>query len=257
MPSLPPLTSILAKKNSFYIGKSRGGSSASIGKRMDNEVRHLLECLSVDVQFLIKNGLPLPSLPKGGCKTCGLQGKGYERRVPTFHKWTLAYLQDVTLVMRWRLLRSQFVVANKSLRLGTAIDDLAMTAGGDIVAIERKTGYADAVGTRKRDRPNHTFRITDSEGNTLVELPNTHHTEHRLQVAIGGVLLEDTLRRCAATDDQPMPVRTSVVYVAGESKVPDSQGRDLRAELNGVWLHNNGQMRRGASRVLQLLEPHK
>jgi len=249
MPDLPPLPSMVARNAPWFLKKSRGGSSASLGKRIDWEVRHLLQCVrDVDVQRIATSGEPFPRI-KGPCPSCGLTGSGYNRRTPMFHKWTRAYLADAHR-LGMRLYAAQIPVALRASRLGTEIDELATDVEGVVYAIERKTGYQDATG-KPRTRNPTPIRILDPQGSTVVaELPNTYHTLHRLQGAVGGLMLAETLRGMPIA---PVKIRTCVVYVSGKSRAPSSQGRDHDSSLQCVWLWSTPQLESAAARVLHLI----
>jgi len=249
MPNLQPLPSAMARNVPWFMRKSRGGSSASLGKRVDWEVRHLIQCVTdIDVQSVAVSGEPFPKIT-GSCPSCGLTGGGYNRRVPMFHKWTRAYLADAHR-LGMRLYASQVPVAIRTLGLATEIDDLATDADGNVYAIERKTGYNDAVG-KPRTRNAAPVVILDAEGNHVgASLPNTYHTLHRLQSAVGALMFAATLREMPI---ETIPIKSCVVYVSGKSRAPENQGRVMNDGLQCVWLWSTPQLEYAAARVLHRL----
>ncbi len=62
------------------------------------------------------------------------------------HSW-VARFHDTLLAMGWLPLACEFIVYDPTLRVGTAIDFVAVTRSGRLVFVELKTGYAGAAWT--------------------------------------------------------------------------------------------------------------
>lgn len=151
----------------WFATKRRGGSSTALGKRLDREIHHLVNCIrdpTIDVQRLAAAGSALPGLEKRerdkmpACTFCNLQGQTYGRRTPGWHRWTRAYLSDMHRY-GMRLIASQVPVAVPLRKIATEIDDFALDHNGDPVVIERKSGYADATGKPRKKSGNNTITI--------------------------------------------------------------------------------------------------
>ncbi len=68
------------------------------------------------------------------------------RHRQTGHAWTQQYL-DALLARGWFPLASEFLVYNEHVRVGTAIDLVAVDTRGTLIFVELKTGYTGAAWT--------------------------------------------------------------------------------------------------------------
>lgn len=210
-----------------YRGKTRPGASRGIGRRIDKEVAHIVHCLGgpppgiLDGEIVpglwTQGGAPLKS---ARCGTCGLSGKGYTYSKPRWHKWTLAYMRDV-VSQGITLVHSQAVVCSPSQRLATEVDDVGVLPSGEVVAIERKSGYTSLSG-----RP--PSKGTKWYNELGLRIHNTDFSLHRLQGALGGALA----REWWGCKEQ---VRSVVVYVSGKVKARLPHNPSLRC----TWVYED------------------
>jgi hypothetical protein len=117
-------------------GQASGRSSVGCGKRLDNEIRHIVNCLGGDPRGKAE-GAPCECASVPRRTRCPRSGE------MLWHAWTMQYLReckarDITL------LRSQVMVGSPMNRLCTDIDDVGVQYEGTprerLLAIERKTG---------------------------------------------------------------------------------------------------------------------
>lgn len=300
---LPALTGSAIKKRQarpghgqhFQYHASHGGSSSKIGQRIDDELRHLVQCVQnkggIDIVKLASIGAVIPSgmcevvarkgptkgktsrftaalLPELArnsqsvsdyCQHCGLDAELYARKIPLWHRWTLAYLRDVGR-KGLRLIDTQVPVAFGPTKIATELDDVAVDDMNRLVIIERKSGYKNTVGTPRKQKLN-TLELcsrtgTNSDATVLLKAPYTEHTLHLLQVAVGAEMfmnhspLLQWSRSCILSAKCRKGVRCCVVYVSGESRAPTREPGNL---LECAWVWTSEDYARAAYMLLPTL----
>lgn len=197
------------------VAYGRSGSSAELGRRVDEEVRHIATCCraaGVEVEKAARAGAALPFArsagPSAACERCGAPAPPHVRGRPRYHKWTLAYLADLHR-LGMRIVASQVPVAYPPNRVATEIDDLVVTREGRLAVVERKSGYENCVAAPRMQRVNTVLL----RGRTAeAELPNSVHSLHALQCSVSADML-------ALTAGVPRrAVERWVVYVSGASR---------------------------------------
>jgi hypothetical protein len=140
------------KEHCVEVRSTSSRSSKQKGARVDDEICHLVNCCGIggatrphtggtrSSEFASATRLPGRGMPcQHGCGLIDETGV-YSRKLPRWSPLTVSYLESVSR-RDLTLVASQVHVMDAVKRLCTQIDDVAVSADGKPVVVERKTGY--------------------------------------------------------------------------------------------------------------------